>query len=842
MPDTSELAQPERAAVSPVVKAAHSASLETSSKGIGVPQTQPERQHTPDQELDPVSLYKAGSALIHRFHQLHTLETLRDAITAFQRALSLTPDDHPQKPYLLNDLGLSLLRFSLRASQPDALQSSIVACRSAIALTASDDPELPRRLDNLDAALGLHANRTRELEDLEECLELGRRAIELTPVDDSALPDRLVNLAGSSRARLECLGKPEDIESVVEMCQRAIELTPQDDRSRPRRLGRLASFLGTRFEYDRSQKNFDAIIECYMSATSQPLGDPVERLNCAEACIQVLSDHPEFTSSESLMLAHSRVFNIIPELIWLGHSIQRRFEESSRVGKLANAAVCAAIDVGDFSRVVEWFEGGRALVWLHVTSIRSPLHDLAARNPILARAFQDIREEVQRLESSAPPNAPSFSLPSIHVGRLGFYAASASDQHRRAARRYEDLLKEIRCCSGFEDFMRPKTLGHFTSSPTFASLSGPVVFTNVDRRHCDALVLFPSGDVKVVKLPELSNERAEKLRSLWTEHVGRGRAPRRASVQQSDIVSSKSSSIYMLILKRLWIWIVRPVLQALEYIQQSSFGKHLPRVIWCPTGPLTQLPLHAAGIYDKGQSALHTFDFVVSSYTPSLSALLRCYENNGGQPSEPKLLLIAQPDVPRPNGPHLTSLPCVRDESAALHALLSGDGHAFLEDELGTVEASLASMKHHSWVHLACHGSQNKADPTQSAFELYDGPLTLSALAGTTSDNAELAFLSACETAVGDPEIPEESVHLAAGMLTVGFKGVVATMWSIKDEDGPIIVEAYYKRLLELRESGRLEKGETGAAYALHDAVRYLREEVGENSFERWVPFVHFGA
>ena len=83
---------------------------------------------------------------------------------------------------------------------------------------------------------------------------------------------------------------------------------------------------------------------------------------------------------------------------------------------------------------------------------------------------------------------------------------------------------------------------------------------------------------------------------------------------------------------------------------------------------------------------------------------------------------------------------------------------------------------------------------------------------------------------------------MAAGMLAVGFKGVVATMWSIRDDDAPVIVEAFYKELLEVRNAGVLRKGETGAAYALHEATRVLREKVGEEKFMRWVPFVHFGA
>ena len=112
----------------------------------------------------------------------------------------------------------------------------------------------------------------------------------------------------------------------------------------------------------------------------------------------------------------------------------------------------------------------------------------------------------------------------------------------------------------------------------------------------------------------------------------------------------------------------------------------------------------------------------------------------------------------------------------------------------------------------------------------------------TVADNSELAFLSACQTATGDFKLVEEAVHLAAGMMLAGYRSVIATMWSIYDDDAPVIVEAYYKKLLKLRASGTVPLGHTGAAYALHHAMGVLREKVGEQRFERWVPFVHFGA
>ncbi|VDC03704.1 unnamed protein product [Peniophora sp. CBMAI 1063] len=139
-------------------------------------------------------------------------------------------------------------------------------------------------------------------------------------------------------------------------------------------------------------------------------------------------------------------------------------------------------------------------------------------------------------------------------------------------------------------------------------------------------------------------------------------------------------------------------------------------------------------------------------------------------------------------------------------------------------------MDRHAWVNFACRGSQNPRDATKSAFHLYDSPLPLKDLMQTVADGAELALLSACQTATGDEKNPEEAVHLAVGMLAVGFKGVITTMWSIGDAEAPILVEAYYKKLSELQTTGAVGQGATGAAYALHEAVKALRERAGRKN------------
>lgn len=106
--------------------------------------------------------------------------------------------------------------------------------------------------------------------------------------------------------------------------------------------------------------------------------------------------------------------------------------------------------------------------------------------------------------------------------------------------------------------------------------------------------------------------------------------------------------------------------------------------------------------------------------------------------------------------------------------------------------------------------------------------------------SAELVFLSACQTASGNEELPEEAVHLAAGMLAAGYYTVLATMWSIGDSDAPVVAKEVYTYLLNSIHDDGVDDRMRGA-YALHHAVEKLRDKVGEQDFVKWVPFVHFG-
>ena len=91
----------------------------------------------------------------------------------------------------------------------------------------------------------------------------------------------------------------------------------------------------------------------------------------------------------------------------------------------------------------------------------------------------------------------------------------------------------------------------------------------------------------------------------------------------------------------------------------------------------------------------------------------------------------------------------------------------------------------YSFLRHTQHGIQDPTHPLDSGLALSDGRLKVSQIMrdlGTNSPEEfskpmSLAFLSACETAKGDSDTPDESMHLAATLLFAGFRSAVATMW-----------------------------------------------------------------
>ena len=106
----------------------------------------------------------------------------------------------------------------------------------------------------------------------------------------------------------------------------------------------------------------------------------------------------------------------------------------------------------------------------------------------------------------------------------------------------------------------------------------------------------------------------------------------------------------------------------------------------------------------------------------------------------------------------------------------------------------------------------------------------------TQLPNAQLAFLSACETAQGAKDQSDEAVHVAAGILAARFRGVIGIMWTIYDSLAPTVTDLVYR---EIFQDSKLLVDKI--LFVLYRAVEYLRNERPEDDFMSWIPFLLLG-
>jgi hypothetical protein len=249
-----------------------------------------------------------------------------------------------------------------------------------------------------------------------------------------------------------------------------------------------------------------------------------------------------------------------------------------------------------------------------------------------------------------------------------------------------------------------------------------------------------------------------------------------------------------------------------------------------------------------------TSDYVVSSYVPTLHSLIKARNKWDPIPRHELAGLIICEDSP--NSSAANYLPEAGKEVRLVRECFESVGAPVLNTmSTRTARAELLSLLESTSahvLHLACHGIQD-TDPLNSAIMLHDGHLTIEDIMRLSFPQATLAYLSACQTAKGVQNAPDQAVHIAASMLFCGFRSIICTLWCVanfvncflraltsskprlmSDEDGPRLAHLFYEVLFE-REQIDLDD----IPYALDAAVQILRSD-GVPA-RRWALFMHMG-
>ncbi|CUA77661.1 Toll-like receptor 8 [Rhizoctonia solani] len=681
----------------------------------------------------------------------------------------------------------------------------------AVELTPEWHTKRATYLNNLGIVYQLRFQNQTHQADSSQAIEYLNQAVALTQDGHSDKASWLNNLGNAYSGRFFVYKQPEDFNSAERALSQAASLTSKGHVNMSKILISLAILHNSQFEKSGLQETLNKSIS-YLQQSIECARYPAQTFNAARFLAKLLSSNQRPGSLPVYQIA----MDCLPQVIWLGEVAKMRITQTFQLSDLVQEAAAAAIVAQETDLALEWLEQGRSIIWGQFLQLRAPLDGLTSVNPALAAELKLAADELDNTSAGIIPSR-TFE-PESYIKPLDWNI----QRLHQVANQYEKLLDQVRQTPGFENFLRPKKASELVK----AAQSGPVVVINVHKSRCDALIMFPNEtDIVHVPLPNLYEKPALKL------HVPFEVVP--GSSEPSDeldgfrgVRSKVTKNQYESMLEELWECVAKPVLEALA-ISIEQPPQELTHITWNTTGPLSLLPLHAAGDYTKPHMRL--FEFAISSYTPMLGILLRA---SPSPQIHSRILAVGQETTP---GQAL--LPGTKIELESIKALAKDPiQYMQLDDRSATVSAVLGAMEEYDWVHLACHAYQLPNGPLGSSFRLHEGNLELMQILQKRLRNRGLAFLSACHTAAGEERFSNESAHLASGMLIAGYSSVIATMWTIADDDAPLVAERVYSQLIK---GGKLDY--TQSARALHMAIGELRAKIGEKSFARWVPFIHIG-
>ncbi|KAJ7104687.1 CHAT domain-containing protein [Mycena epipterygia] len=835
------------------------------------------------------SLSDLATALWTRIEVQDDPGDMDEAIVLYRRGLALCPAPHPDRSMLLNNLASALHTRSEERGDPRDLNEAIVFHREALELRLDGDHYRGQSLNNLANALWTRFEDQGNADDIDETVRLHGEALSLLPAGRPGRDVSLTNLANAISLQV-AERQRGDIDEAISLHREARVLRASPHPRYSDSLNDLATALVARFEKRRNQSDVDEAVNLFKQslalctppnpkrdislhglsrallarvdagllgsvdeafvlrrqAATYESSTPLRKFSSAVVWAQLAQEHNHRTCLEAYQLA----VDLLPQIAALNLDLKSRQQRLTRgaITSLAVNSATAALALNQRDLAVEFFEASRSVFWSQALQLRPSLDHLVGGYPELLNKLRGISCQLE--ESAIRDNGREIdSGRESQRERISFEAEGV--RCRELDEERTKTLDAVRKLPGFEYFLKPRKLDALRQ----AAVSGPVVVLLATNSSSSALIIQPE-DVRHIELPSWTPRKFElcaelpRVLSGGNDNSIAAHFEVRSSPQTSADVMELGARLYgarkgrvkvdpdailCRLLAELWYSIVKPVVEALDL----NKSEHPPRLWWCPTGLFTFLPIHAAGVY-KEKSTDCLSDYAISSYTPTLTALL-----------DPPTVMHTTSSFKvtvaiEPNAPDSSSLlgTVYELDHIAKHVPMQWLNRLRSPKRSKVMEHLLNS----SIMHFACHGVQDARDPLDSGLMLADGRLKISEIMRRQGGDGNermrkgmsLAFLSACETARGDETIPDEAMHLAASLLFAGFRGIVGTMWTMNDLDGPKVADAFYEHLFTHTSPGSVVPDLTKAAEALHVAVLKLRGKSGVG-FLRWVPFVHYG-
>ncbi len=808
-------------------------------------------EEIPDSDRSARATAEANlGTLLSALYRLNGNDRVADhATTALTEAVALTPPRDRALPKYLSNLGNHLVDVARARNDGGLLAAGVDACRRAMELVGKDDQFRTRYMNNaLNALADLH-NRTGEDWIVAYALRTAREIVTATPERthpdlsshlqsyafwlahaaradaDIELHDEAVRVAkdaislchergtGIDAAQMT-LGRiltgwrqtsapsAELDAAALDALRAGLAATPADDGAYTRRATALAWLL-----VRTGQGGTDEAEHLLNEARHVQTAPFDDRLDAARALARLLQGAERFTEA---LAAYDSALDLLE--LMLGPAIARRDGQTilARYGTLGADAAACALQLGDPLRALSCTERGKSVLLTQTLGLSPDLTLLKQRAPRLADQFT---QAVKRIRATG--------LLDTHAGADRGSTTSvplAGGHVRLAVDGFRALVTEIRQLPGFGDFLRGPQAEDLAASGAY----GPVVVANIAAARSDLIVITVSG-ITVVPLPDVTfadlGRRSTAVSYALDEDDGSDAALQVVEDRVQDC--------------SVWLWqaVCAPLIDALDLTPCPDGQSPDVRLWWSLSHLLAYLPVHAAA---PDRSAPSMLDYAVSSFTPSVTALLAGRQRAARAVHESHTVL----GVAMRTTPGFAELTAADAEIEALADLWPHQA-VLLHGEQATSASVTAALRSHHIVHFACHAAVSYDDPFSARLVLSDdetSPLTIWRMVDSgASGTGELAYLSACRSARPNIALPTESLHIASAFYAAGFDQVIGNLWPVEDEISLQACRTVYTQLAESADAGMLR-----GAQAVNNWGRAQRGR-DPNTLTRYASMTHTG-
>ena len=280
---------------------------------------------------------------------------------------------------------------------------------------------------------------------------------------------------------------------------------------------------------------------------------------------------------------------------------------------------------GQLKDAIQALEQGRALIWSEMRGLRASIDQIPVDSH-LAREFTIVNNELEKLTISVSSRIRRNDNDGAEDGEgMGKFGCLVVRRHELLAKR-KDLVLQMQALPGLEGFMKTPSFDTLRS----AAMHGPVIIVNHSEWRCDILIVLHHMHPSLITTPEYFYGRAIELRNRLVH-----------ARNNNPLESRQYQRALRFVLKSFYELVGQPVINELRRLETPEQS----RIWWCPTSVFCSLPLHAMGPIPSDDGVLRYFsDLYITSYTPTLSALIDARKSSKSSFEKPSVLLVANPD------------------------------------------------------------------------------------------------------------------------------------------------------------------------------------------------------